>query len=212
MIPLPDNVMSVGFVGNQSAFKGRRGTPHDLFMERIDGSPSVSARMREAEMLTDVTSTGNYSYRTSGGWGEGYMMIGDAFGFVDPMFSSGVLLAMTAGDLGADVAGTWLDNPAAGRAMAKRAQRDLRGAMERISWLIYRINTPALRHLFMEPNNALRMRDGVVSLLAGNLRRNWNAVLPVLAFKAVYHVVALGMRLGWHAKPPAAPARLAAAE
>ncbi len=212
MIPLPDNVMSVGFVGNKSAFKGRRGTPHDLFMERINGSPSVSARMREAEMLTEVTSTGNYSYRTTAGWGEGYMMIGDAFGFVDPMFSSGVLLAMTAGDLGADVADTWLDDPAAGRAMAKRAQRDLRGAMERISWLIYRINTPALRHLFMGPKNVLRMRDGVVSLLAGNLRGSWDAVLPVLAFKTVYHAVALGMRLGLHPKPPTAPAQLAAAE
>jgi len=42
-------------------------------------------------------------------------------------------------------------------------------AMQRVSWLIYRINTPALRHLLMGPKNALRMRDGLVSLLAGNL-------------------------------------------
>ena len=212
MIPLPDDVMSVGFVGDQSAFKGRRGTPHDLFMERISGSPTVSTRMRGAELLSEVTSTGNYSYRSTAAWGEGYMMIGDAFGFVDPVFSSGVLLAMTAGDLGADVADAWLDNPAAGRAKARRVERDVTHAMHRISWLIYRINTPALRHLFMAPKNVLRMRDGLVSLLAGNLRGSWGAVIPVLAFKGVFYAMSLAMRLGLRPPPPAAPVRLAPAE
>ena len=212
MIPLPDDVMSVGFVGDKSAFKGRHGTPHELFMRRIHGSPTVSARMQGADLIGDVTSTGNYSYRSSTAWGEGYMMIGDAFGFVDPVFSSGVLLAMTAGDLGADVADTWLTNPAAGRAKARRTERDVRHAMHRISWLIYRINTPALRHLFMAPRNVLRMRDGLVSLLAGNLRGNWRAMVPVLAFKAVYHVVSAGMRLGLHPRPAIAAPQLAPAE
>ncbi len=212
MIPLPDGVMSVGFVGDQSAFKGRRGTPHDLLMDRIDGSPTVSARMRRAELLSDVTSTGNYSYRSTAAWGEGYMLIGDAFGFVDPVFSSGVLLAMTAGDLGADVADAWLDSPAAGRAKARRVERDVTHAMHRISWLIYRINTPALRHLFMAPKNVLRMRDGLVSLLAGNLRGSWNSVIPVLAFKGVFYAMSLAMRLGLNPTPPVAPVRLAPAE
>ena len=212
MIPLPDDVMSVGFVGDRSAFKGRRGTPHDLFMERISGSPTVSARMRHAELVSEVTSTGNYSYRSTTAWGEGYMMIGDAFGFVDPVFSSGVLLAMTAGDLGADVADAWLDNPATGRAKARRVERDVTHAMHRISWLIYRINTPALRHLFMAPKNVLRMRDGLVSLLAGNLRGSWGSVIPVLAFKGVFYAMSLAMRLGLRPAPPPSPVRLAPAE
>ena len=212
MIPLPDGVMSVGFVGDQSAFKGRRGTPHDLLMDRINGSPTVSARMRRAELLSDVTSTGNYSYRSTSAWGEGYMLIGDAFGFVDPVFSSGVLLAMTAGDLGADVVDAWLDSPAAGRAKARRVERDVTHAMQRVSWLIYRINTPALRHLFMAPKNVLRMRDGLVSLLAGNLRGSWDSVIPVLAFKGVFYAMSLAMRLGLRPTPPQAPIRLAPAE
>jgi len=212
MIPLPGDVMSVGFVGDQSAFKGRSSSPQDLFMDRIRTSPSVSARMRHVELLSEVTSTGNYSYRSSTAWGEGYMLIGDAFGFVDPVFSSGVLLAMTTGDLGADVADVWLDNPAAGRARARRVERDVKHAMHRISWLIYRINTPALRHLFMAPKNVLRMRDGLVSLLAGNLRGTWGAVIPVLAFKGVFYAMSLAMRLGLHSRPPMTSARLAPAE
>ena len=196
MIPLPDGVMSVGFVGDASAFKGRHGSPRDLFMARLQASPSVSARMADAELVSDVTSTGNYSYRCSAAWGEGWLMVGDAFAFIDPVFSSGVLLAMTAGEMGADVADRWLDNPAAGRSMAARMERDLRRAMDRISWLIYRINTPALRELFMAPRNTLKMRDGLISLLAGNLRAGWSSVIPVLAFKTVYHTVSLLHRLG----------------
>jgi len=212
MIPLPDGVMSVGFVGDQSAFKGRRGSLHDLFMARINGSPTVRARMANAELQGDVTSTGNYSYRSTQAWGEGFLMIGDAFGFVDPVFSSGVLLAMTAGDMGADVAAAWLQDPALGRARARRMERDLTHAMERISWLIYRINTPALRHLFMAPRNVLRMRDGLISLLAGNLRGSWSSMLPVLAFKGVYHAMSLAMRLGHQPPAPAMVGRMAAAE
>ncbi len=196
MIPLPDDVMSVGFVGDQSAFKNRHGGPGELFMARLQSSPTVSARMAAATLVSDVTSTGNYSYASSVGWGDAYMMIGDAFAFIDPVFSSGVLLAMTSGDLGAAVVDTWIDNPAAGRVMARRMERDLRRAMKRIGWLIYRINTPALRLMFMAPGNRFRMRDGLVSLLAGSLRGNWRLVVPVLAFKTVYYMVSLLMRVG----------------
>jgi flavin-dependent dehydrogenase len=211
-IPLPDNVMSVGFVGNQSAFKGRQGSSRELFMARLQASPTVRARMEGAELISDIVSTGNYSYASNVHSGDGYLMIGDAFAFIDPVFSSGVLLAMTSGDLGAGVADTWLDNPAAGRAMARRMERELRAAMRRISWLIYRINTPALRMLFMAPGNKFRMRDGLISLLAGNLRANWRLVFPVLAFKTIYYVMALLQRLGIQWQPGAVSAPAVAAE
>ena len=147
LIPLPDGVMSVGFVGNQAAFKNRRGSPHDMFMARLASSPSVSARMREAELISEVVSTGNFSYDASSSWGEGWLMIGDAFAFLDPVFSSGVLLAMTAAERGAEVADVWLDDPARGRVLAKRMERDLRRAMARIAWLVYRITKRAIKYV-----------------------------------------------------------------
>lgn len=206
MIPLPGGVMSVGFVGNQSAFKGRRGTPADMLMNRIDGSATVGPRMRNATRISDVTSTGNYSYYADTSAGDGYLMIGDAFAFLDPVFSSGVLLAMTSGEKSVDVAEAWLADPARGRAAARRMEKEMRHAMDRIAWLIYRINTPALRFMFMAPNNTFRMRDGMVSLLAGNLRGTWNTLLPVLAFKSVYYATTLLIRMGIHPPAPAAPA------
>ncbi|MGI4951396.1 MAG: tryptophan 7-halogenase [Janthinobacterium lividum] len=196
MIPLPDGVMSVGFVGNPAVFKGRAGSAAALLAERIALSPSVSARMRHAELASEVVATGNYSYASSTMGGDGYLMIGDAFAFLDPVFSSGVLLAMTSGEKGAAVAAAWLADPARSRVMARAMEREMRHAMQRIAWLITRINTPALRLLFMAPRNVFRMRDGLVSLLAGNLRGTWGSVFPVLAFKGVYHVTTLLLRLG----------------
>ena len=196
LIPLPGDVMSVGFVGNQAAWKNRSGTPKDLFMARIASSPTVSARTRNAEMISEIYSTANYSYRARQGHGEGFLMIGDAYGFVDPMFSTGVLMAMTAGEMGAQAADAWLDDPARGQRMAAATNREVARAMDRISWLIYRVNDPVLRSLFMAPRNTLWMRDGIINMLAGNLRGSPRAMLPVLSFKAVYYALSFLHRHG----------------
>lgn len=193
-IPLPDGVTSVGFVGDASAFRGGQGPPAALLERRIADSPSLEARMAGAERLGEVRSTGNYSYRASRAWGDRWLMIGDAFGFLDPVFSSGVLLAMTAGELGAETARAWLASPRRGAAMARRTERQVRGAMDRIGWMIARINDPVLRELFLAPSNRLGMRDGIISLLAGHLRSDRRTVVPVLAFKAVYRIATVVRR------------------
>jgi len=196
VIPLTDGVMSVGFVGTTRAFKSRDLPLPEFLSTRIAASPSMAARMAEAELCSEVRGAGNYSYRARASWGEGYMMIGDAFGFIDPVFSSGVLLAMSAGEMGADVASLWLDNPARARALAARSERRIRRAMDQLSWLIYRINDPVLREIFMAPRNYLRMRDGVVSVLAGNLNDGMRPNLPLLAFKTIFHICSLARTLG----------------
>jgi len=214
LIPLPGDVMSVGFVGNQTAWKGRRGTPRELFLARIASSPTVAARTRGAEIVSEIFSTGNYSYRAQQGCGEGFLMIGDAYGFVDPMFSTGVLMAMTAGELGAQAAQAWLDDPVRGQRLAERTNRELARAMDRIGWLIYRINDPVMRSLFMAPRNTLWMRDGIINMLAGNLRGDLRAVVPILSFKAVFHTLSALHRIGLGPAMPEAVPRpgLAAAE
>ncbi len=203
MIPLPGDIMSVGFVGNQAVFKNRRVNVQDFFFEQIRQSPTVNARMTKAELASEVITTGNYSYRARSACGEGYFMIGDAFAFIDPLFSSGVLLAMTAGEIGAEVALRWLQNPKAGLIMARRAERRMRSAMNKIGWLIYRINHPVLRGMFMAPSDMLQMRAGLVSILAGNLQRSWRYSTPFLAFKSVFYALSLAARFGLRLPAPA---------
>ncbi|MFH5923151.1 NAD(P)/FAD-dependent oxidoreductase [Roseomonas xinghualingensis] len=216
LIPLPGDVMSIGFVGNQSAWKGRKGTAKELFLQRIASSPTVSARVRNAEIVSEIYSTANYSYRATSGSGEGYLMIGDAFGFVDPMFSTGVLMAMTAGELGAKAADLWLDDPVRGAAACQAVNRELAQAMDRIGWLIYRINDPVMRSLFMSPKNTLWMRDGIINMLAGNLAGGRfgdpRAIIPILSFKAVFHVLSWLHRRGMGPNMPEARPAMVAAE
>ena len=143
-------------------------------------------------------TAGNYSYRARSSWGEGYMMVGDAFAFIDPVFSSGVMLAMTAGELGAECRRRWLDDPAS----AGAAWRGVRAAAVacasiELGWLIYRINIRSCATCSWQPCNQFRMRDGLVSLLAGNTLGGWKRRLPVLAFKLIYHGLSLAHRLGY---------------
>jgi flavin-dependent dehydrogenase len=196
VIPLRDGVASVGFVGTQAAFKGRAELPQDLLFQRIRNSPTLGARMNRAQIVSKVMTAGNYSYRASSCWGDGYMMIGDAYAFVDPVFSSGVLLAMTAGMLGADVAHAWLDDRVRGQQLARTSEQQLRSGMDRLGWLIYRINQPVMRHMLLAPTNRFRMRDAVISLLAGNLNGVPGLRLPMVAFKMGYHLLSMANRMG----------------
>jgi flavin-dependent dehydrogenase len=198
VIPLRDGVTSVGFVGTAAAFRERDGSMEAFFAQRLQQSRTMRVRMQRAARIGEVVGTGNYSYRAHRSSGNGWMMIGDAFAFVDPVFSSGVLMAMRAGELGAETAAAWLIDRSQGAAQARQSERELCAAMDRIGWLIYRINTPVLREMLMAPRNALFMRDGMVSLLAGHLGASARARLPVLAFKATYYALsALRRSAGW---------------
>ncbi len=201
MIPLPDGVMSVGVVSSPDFFKRRRGEVRDFFLATLRAVPSVARRIEHAELVSDVTTTGNYSYSSKVMQGDGWLMAGDAYAFLDPVFSSGVLLAMASAEMGAEVADTWLDDPARAAPMARDFERKVKRAIGSLSWLIYRINKPVLRDMFMTPSNRFRMREGLVSLLAGDVHANANRQLPVLAFKAAYHWLSFAHRFGYRLRP-----------
>jgi hypothetical protein len=113
--------------------------------------------------------------------------------------------------MGAEVAHTWLDDPARAAPLARGFERKVRRAIASLSWLIYRINTPVLRDMFMAPRNRFRMREGLISLLAGDVHADTRLKLPVLAFKACYYMLCGARRLGWRLRDDAmvrvAPAR-----
>ena len=123
-------------------------------------------------------------------------MVGDAFAFLDPVFSSGVCLAMASAELAADAVHVWLDSPKRAAPLLRRFERKVRGAVGALSWLVYRINDPVMRDMFMAPSNRFRMREGLVSMLAGDVHRNPYLRPPVLAFKACYYMLKGIRRLG----------------
>jgi flavin-dependent dehydrogenase len=101
-IPLHNDIVSVGVVGPfDYLFKGRGGYPQ-TYEEEVEGCPGVKERVASARRVTGYFATKDYSYRSIRVAGDGWVLVGDAFGFLDPLYSSGVLLALKSGELAAD--------------------------------------------------------------------------------------------------------------
>ena len=102
-IPLDNDVTSVGVVGDIERLVGNReGTPEGILNEEIANCPGLQGRMDNAERCGPVHVLSDFSYRATRCAGEGWVLVGDAFGFLDPMYSSGVYLALKSGELAAD--------------------------------------------------------------------------------------------------------------
>ena len=101
-IPLHDDLVSVGVVGPfDYLFKGR-GDRDQTYQEEVERCQSVKERISKATRQTGYFATKDYSYRSTQVSGNGWVLVGDAFGFLDPLYSSGVLLALKSGQLAAD--------------------------------------------------------------------------------------------------------------
>jgi flavin-dependent dehydrogenase len=101
-IPLHDDIVSVGIVSDfEYLFKGR-GDHETIYGEELDRCPAVKERVSIGKRVTGYYATKDYSYRSKKVAGDGWVLVGDAFGFLDPLYSSGVLLALKSGQLAAD--------------------------------------------------------------------------------------------------------------
>jgi flavin-dependent dehydrogenase len=189
-IPLLDGTTSVGAVCWPYYLKSRKADPSTFFLETIAMCPPLARRLENARLVAPATATGNYSYESSGSHlvGERHIMLGDAFAFVDPVFSAGVFLAMNSAFLGADVVDATLRAPARAPAARREFERATRHGLRNFSWFIYRMTSPAMRTLFMAPRNNLRMQEALLSLLAGDLFRGTPIYRSLRAFKAIYYI------------------------
>jgi flavin-dependent dehydrogenase len=101
-IPLHNDIVSLGIVSPfDYLFKGRDGH-EQTYQQEIDKCTAVKDRIGSAERVTGYFATRDYSYRSTEVAGNGWVLVGDAFGFLDPLYSSGVLLALKSGELAAD--------------------------------------------------------------------------------------------------------------
>ena len=112
MIPLGETRMSIGLVMDTADFKALRQQPEAALEAAIAAEPVIRARMAAATRVTPVHSTGDYSYRNARFAGERWLLTGDAAGFIDPVFSTGVFLAMATGEQAAEAIDAALHDPA----------------------------------------------------------------------------------------------------
>ncbi len=185
-IPLREGVMSIGCVCRPEYLKQRRGRNEEFLLATLALMPDAVRRMRDAKMVSEVRVTGNYSYTCERMHGPGWVMVGDAWAFVDPVFSSGVYLAMHSGKQAAALVGTILEQPAREAALQAAFEKRIRRGVRVFSWFIYRFNSPVMRHLFAHPGNQWQLEQGVISMLAGDVFDNPLVMRKLKLFKFVY--------------------------
>jgi len=200
-IPLSDGSTSVGAVCWPYYLKSRDKPLRDFFSDTIALAPELAARLREATLIDDmVYATGNYSYGSSRACGERYALLGDAFAFIDPVFSSGVYFAMQNAFAGADLVATELDHPGRADAARRRYSELANKGPREFSWFIYRMTNPVMQELFMQPRNPLRVKEALLSLLAGDIHGRTPIWVSLSVFKAIYYLTWLGNAPGaWRA-------------
>jgi flavin-dependent dehydrogenase len=190
-IPLRDGTTSVGAVVWPYYLKSRTVPVEQFYLATIAACAPLAERLAAAQLLTEVVATGNYSYSSTRSHGDDYLMLGDAYAFVDPVFSSGVLLAMNSAFAGAHTVDVCLRTPPRARAALRRFDRIMRHGPRQFSWFIYRVTQPNMIELFLQPSNPLRMKEALLSVLAGDIFGPTPIWTSLRAFKLLYALIAL---------------------
>ncbi|UYB52243.1 FAD-dependent oxidoreductase [Xanthomonas sp. AM6] len=193
LIPLPDDVMSVGAVCYPEYMKTRQGDSEAFLMRTLALNPDVTARMAGAQRVAPVHATGNYAYECTRMGGPRWLMLGDAYAFVDPMFSSGVYLAMHSAERGAAMVDAALRDPAREARLQRGLEKHLRRGLAEFKWFIYRFTSPTMRDLFAQPRNVLQVEQAVVAMLAGDVFDNRAVLRRLRVFRAIYAMSAAAM-------------------
>jgi flavin-dependent dehydrogenase len=137
-IPLHDNIVSVGVVaGYDYLFAPDRTKDYEkLYFEEVDRCPGVKPRIEKAERCDIFRAQKEYSYRAKQVAGDGWVLVGDAFGFLDPLYSSGVLLALTSGMMAADAICDGLDKGDTSEKQLRTWEKDFNDGMDRMRRLV----------------------------------------------------------------------------
>lgn len=137
-IPLHDNIVSVGVVASYDyLFKNRESKDFEtIYREELDKCPAVKERIKSAKQADIYRAAKEYSYRSSQVAGNGWALVGDALGFLDPLYSSGVLLALKSGELAADAICEGLAKGDTSQAQLGNWQTDYFRGMERMRQLV----------------------------------------------------------------------------
>ncbi|MBS0381871.1 MAG: tryptophan 7-halogenase [Proteobacteria bacterium] len=199
-IPLPDGTTSVGCVCKPGWLKARQGANHADFMARtLAIVPGATHRMANATRVMPVRFTGNYSYACKRMAGPRWILVGDAWAFLDPVFSSGVFLAMYSARRALDVVDGALRDPRSEAALQKNYARHLRHGYQRFAWFIRRFNSPVMKALFADPRNVMQVEQGVISMLAGDVFDNRLVLSKLRIFKTIYALSSLANLRRWAA-------------
>jgi FADH2-dependent halogenase len=179
LIPLSETVTSVGAVIPQVVHrKESRGTPEACLDHYLSNTPGADALMKDAQRVSPARFDADYSYLGSQLAGDRWVAVGDAAAFLDPIFSTGVLLAMQSGVDAAEVIHRGLADGDLSAPRFARYERLVQQRYHHFRRFAVGFYTPAFRDLWFRRSNRLGVYAAVLSVLAGNWRPS-----PLLRFR-----------------------------
>jgi len=173
LIPISEKKTSVGCVMDQAEFAKAKQSPAEVFDRLWKSSTVMRARMKDARPVNAIQTTGDFSYYNRKLVGQRLLRVGDAAGFMDPIFSAGVYLAMHSGKLAAQVV---LDSLAAGDSGERRLktyEKRVFRAMQFYWDMVEAFYTTPFMELFLQPRSKFQLPDAIVAILAGELEGGW---------------------------------------
>jgi geranylgeranyl reductase family protein len=170
LIPLTETRTSVGVVMDTSTFRSSKLAPEVALEKFIAEQPLMVERMKNATRVSPVYSASDFSYRNRRLFGDRWLLAGDAAGFIDPVFSSGVFLAMMSAEKAADTLEEVLRDESKRQRLFKKYSRTVNRIMDIYVTFVnawYRRGKEFLE-VFLNPTETMQIAAAVNAVLAGN--------------------------------------------
>ena len=174
LIPLSRDKVRVGCVMDKDEFVSAKETPDMIFDRNVQSSKPMRERMAEARAIGPIQATADFSYRNKRFVGHRLLRVGDAAGFLDPIFSAGVFLAMHSGKLAAEAVMKSLDSGQDGTRHLLAYEKKVYDAMAFYWEMVEKFYTTPFMEVFLEPRNRFHLPAAVNAVLAGELEGGWS--------------------------------------
>jgi flavin-dependent dehydrogenase len=172
IIPISKEKTSVGCVMDQAEFAAAKESPQQQFERYWRSSPVLTKRLEKAELAGTIQTTSDFSYHNERYVGKRLLRVGDAAGFMDPIFSAGVYLAMYSGRMAAQtILGM---NGAVDSSALRQYETRIRRSMEFYWRMVHNFYTKPFLEVFFEPRERFKLASAVNAALAGELEGGWN--------------------------------------
>jgi flavin-dependent dehydrogenase len=172
-IPFADGTTSVGVVADGSRIRELGLSPEQTLDRAVADCPGARERLERAERISEVRGASDWTFVCKRFAGDGYMLVGDAGAFLDPVWSSGVFLAMTAGEVAADLLADRLGSNKLSRRDLIPYERKMLGHLDTFQRMITAFYSPVFPRLLFFPDRKVGMTEAVINLLAGDIHPAW---------------------------------------
>lgn len=206
MIPITADVMSVGLVVDRDHVLQCGLEPQALLERTIAASPWVAEQMKNAERVSQIYARKDFSFRMQSLAGSNYALVGDAAGFLDPIFSTGVFMAMKSADMASDAIAQRIHTGSMHG--LKRYEREMQRGLDKYLRFIEHFYDRDFLEVFFHPSERFGILNAIVGVLAGNIfatRENrFRLALFFFLVKLQKWRGVIAPRIAWETLPAAA--------